>query len=168
MRYSQSKEFKDILVKRFNILELKKRQKASLFIYKNGKISDIYTGQKAKNFLNAVSRFEFGSADEITGIVVSVGKAVGRVKIVMSAQNIDKVKKGDILVAPMTRPEHLIGMKKAAAIITDDGGITCHAAIIARELKIPCIISTKIATKVLKDGDEVEVDAEKGIVKILS
>ncbi|MBU4375310.1 hypothetical protein KKH38_02310, partial [Patescibacteria group bacterium] len=68
---------------------------------------------------------------------------------------------------PMTRPEHLMGMKKAGAIITDDGGITCHAAIIARELGIPCIIGTKIATKVLKDGDFVEVDAERGIVKIL-
>lgn len=167
LRYSYSKEFENILTRKFDISELKKRREASLFIYKNGKISDIYTGQRAKNFLNAVSKFEFSSADEITGIVVSVGKAVGRVKIVMTAQNIDKVKKGDILVAPMTRPEHLIGMKKAAAIITDDGGITCHAAIIARELKIPCIIGTKVATRVLKDGDIVEVDAEKGIVKIL-
>ncbi|MBU3965123.1 hypothetical protein KKA96_01965, partial [Patescibacteria group bacterium] len=68
---------------------------------------------------------------------------------------------------PMTRPEHLMGMKKAGAIITDDGGITCHAAIIARELGIPCIIGTKIATKVLKDGDLAEVDADKGVVKII-
>jgi len=56
-------------------------------------------------------------------------------------------------------------MKKAKAIITDEGGVTCHAAITARELKIPCIIGTKIATKVLKDGDRVEVDAEKGLVR---
>jgi pyruvate,water dikinase len=67
----------------------------------------------------------------------------------------------------MTRPEYVPLMKKAAGIITDEGGITCHAAIVSRELKIPCVIGTKIATKVLKDGDMVEVDADKGIVKIL-
>jgi pyruvate,water dikinase len=58
-------------------------------------------------------------------------------------------------------------MKRASAFITDEGGITCHAAIVARELKKPCIIGTKIATQVLKDGDEVEVDAERGIVRII-
>lgn len=59
-------------------------------------------------------------------------------------------------------------MKKAAAIITDEGGITCHAAIVSRELNIPCIIGTKVATKILKDGDLVEVNAEKGVVKIIN
>ena len=68
-------------------------------------------------------------------------------------------------MTPMTRPEFLPLMKKAKAIITDEGGITCHAAIVSRELGIPCIIGTKIATKVLKDNDLVEVDAEKGIVR---
>ena len=58
-------------------------------------------------------------------------------------------------------------MKKASAFITDEGGITCHASIIARELKKPCIIGTKIATKVLKDGDMVEVDGNIGVIKIL-
>jgi len=67
----------------------------------------------------------------------------------------------------MTHPEFLPMMRKAVAFVTDEGGITCHAAIVAREMKRPCIIGTKNATKVLKDGDMVEVDAEKGIVKIL-
>ena len=58
-------------------------------------------------------------------------------------------------------------MKRASAIVTDEGGITCHAAIIARELKVPCVIGTKIATQVLNDGDLVEVNANQGIVKIL-
>ena len=74
---------------------------------------------------------------------------------------------GDILVTGMTRPEFVPLMKRSAAIITDEGGITCHAAIISRELGIPCIIGTKVATQVLKDGDMVEVDADKGIVRIL-
>ena len=67
----------------------------------------------------------------------------------------------------MTTPDLMPTIKQAKAIITDEGGLTCHAAIISRELGIPCIIGTKIATKVLKNGDLVEVDAEKGILKIL-
>ncbi len=67
----------------------------------------------------------------------------------------------------MTTPEMVPVMKRAAAFVTDEGGITCHAAIVSREMKKPCIIGTKIATKVLKDGDLVEVDANRGIVRIL-
>ena len=67
----------------------------------------------------------------------------------------------------MTRPEYLPVMHLAAAFVTDEGGIASHAAIVAREMKKPCIIGTKIATQVLKDGDLVEVDAEKGIVTVL-
>jgi pyruvate,water dikinase len=87
--------------------------------------------------------------------------------VVVSAKYISKVQKGDVLVAPMTRPEHLPAMRRAAAIITDEGGITCHAAIVSRELGIPCIIGTKIATKVLQDGQTVEVDADKGVVRVV-
>lgn len=65
----------------------------------------------------------------------------------------------------MTRPELMPAVKKAKAIITDEGGLTCHAAIVSRELGVPCIIGTKIATKILKDGNLVEVDANKGIIR---
>ena len=68
----------------------------------------------------------------------------------------------------MTQPTFAPILEKAAAVITDEGGITCHAAIIARELKKPCIIGTKIATQVFKDGDMVEVDAEQGIITLIS
>lgn len=78
-----------------------------------------------------------------------------------------KVKKGDILVSPMTTSAFMPAIKKATAIVTDEGGITCHAAIVSRELNTPCIIGTKIATQVLKDGDIVEVDANKGIVRLI-
>ena len=76
--------------------------------------------------------------------------------------------KGDILVSIATDPDIVPAMKKAAAFITEQGGVTSHAAIVAREMKKPCVIGTKIATKVLKDGDLVEVDATRGIVKILN
>lgn len=105
---------------------------------------------------------------ELKGIIASLGKARGRVRVVQDANKAKEFYKGDILVASMTRPEYIRLMKKAAAIITDEGGITCHAAIISRELKIPCIIGTKIATKVFKDGDLVEVDADNGIVRKLN
>jgi pyruvate,water dikinase len=67
----------------------------------------------------------------------------------------------------MTTPDFVPAMKKAVAFITDEGGITSHAAIVARELKKPCIIGAKIATRALKDGDLIEVDANRGVVKIL-
>ncbi len=75
------------------------------------------------------------------------------------------MEKGHILVSHSTNPNILSAMIKASAIITNAGGLTCHAAIVAREFKIPCVIGTKIATKVLKDGDMVEVDAQRGIVR---
>jgi pyruvate,water dikinase len=89
------------------------------------------------------------------------------VRIVKNQRQVQEVKNGEIIVSPMTTPDFMPAMKKAVAFVTDEGGITCHAAIVAREMKKPCIIGTKIATKVLKDGDLVEVDANKGIVKIL-
>ncbi|MES2088218.1 MAG: PEP-utilizing enzyme [Patescibacteria group bacterium] len=104
---------------------------------------------------------------ELKGAVAFKGLVQGKVKVVMVAHNIGKVNEGDILVAPTTAPSYIMGMQKAAAFVTDEGGITSHTAIIAREMKKPCIIGTKIATKVLKDEDLVEVDANAGVVKLL-
>lgn len=96
------------------------------------------------------------------------GKVKGVVKIItnLAIQSRD-FKKGDILVTGMTRPEFVPLMKKASAVITDEGGVTSHAAIVSREMKIPCVIGTKIATSVLKDGMLIEVDADRGIVRII-
>jgi phosphoenolpyruvate synthase/pyruvate phosphate dikinase len=105
--------------------------------------------------------------DEIKGTVAFKGIVKGKVKIVRKVTEINKVKKGDILVTQMTFPSFISAMAKASAFVTDEGGVTCHAAIVAREMRKPCIIGTKIATKVFKDGDLVEVDAEKGVVKKL-
>ena len=108
------------------------------------------------------------SENEIKGQSASSGKVEGLVKIVSSVKALTKVNRGDILVAAMTMPKYLPAMKKAAAFVTDEGGLTCHAAIIAREMKKPCVIGTKIATQILKDGDLVEVDADKGVVRKLN
>jgi len=103
----------------------------------------------------------------IKGQTGSPGKIKGIVKIIRDPKNANNFEDGNILVTGMTRPEFIPLMKKASAIITDEGGITCHAAIVSRELNKPCIIGTKIATQILKDGDLVEVDANNGTVKIL-
>jgi len=87
------------------------------------------------------------------------------VRIIFDVNEMDRVKNGDILVTGMTTPNFVPAMKRAGAIVTNDGGITCHAAIVSRELGVPCIIGTRMATKILKDGDLVEVDAENGIVR---
>lgn len=103
---------------------------------------------------------------EIKGQIAQKGKVIGKVKILRRRDQIDEVAEGDIIVSPMTTTDFLPAMLKAAAIITDEGGIACHAAIMARELKKPCITGTKIATQILKDGDLVEVDADNGVVRI--
>jgi phosphohistidine swiveling domain-containing protein len=150
--------------------ELKKR-KRGCFVFFNEKEAFITTEEK----IIAELREYFDSMDlpdekidVIKGLCASLGKAKGKVKVIKSAREISKVEKGDILVAVMTRPDYVIGMKKAAAIVTNEGGITCHAAIVARELRIPCVIATKFATKILKDGDIVEVNADKGEVRIIT
>ncbi|GBE20649.1 phosphoenolpyruvate synthase [archaeon BMS3Abin17] len=104
-------------------------------------------------------------SDQIKGIVVMEGMVKGKVKIILKYEDTYKVERGDIIVTSMTTPDYIQAMDKAAAFITDEGGITCHAAIVAREFKKPCIIGTKNATKVLKDGDLVLVNGETGVVE---
>lgn len=144
---------------------MKKRKKLSLLIYDSNGYK-LVTDSNAKKLFDLFS-FEAEEVREVRGQVASLGCATGMVKVILSPKEIGKMKDRDILVSTMTTPDFVPAMKKAAAIITDEGGVTCHAAIVAREMNKPCIIGTKVATKVLSDGDEVEVDADKGIVKIL-
>jgi len=122
-----------------------------------------YTG----DFLNNIKTDIIEDISEFKGSPAFQGKVSGKVVIITNENELVNVKEGDILVSPMTRTSFLSAMERAAAYITDEGGITCHAAITARELKKPCIVGTKIATKVLKNGILVEVDAINGIIKIL-
>ncbi len=124
-------------------------------------------GEEAQNKFDLMSKKENLDLKELKGYSACNGKSKGIVKVIKSVTEFSKLEKGEILVTSMTRPEFMPVLKLASAFITDEGGLTCHAAIISRELKKPCIIGTKIATQVLHDGDLVEVDAEKGVVKIL-
>ena len=111
--------------------------------------------------------FNSGVVTEIRGKTAFVGKAKGIIRVLKNHKEVAKVKEGDIIVVNMTTPDFIFAMEKAAAFITDEGGITCHASIIAREMRKPCIIGTGVATKVLKDGDIAEVDATKGIIRLI-
>lgn len=110
---------------------------------------------------------------EFYGMPANPGMYKGYVKIIPVdlkrdlTGEISKMKKGEILVTGSTGPEMILACKKAGAIVTEEGRICSHAAIVSRELGIPCIIGTKIATQILKDGDLIEVNANKGIIKIL-
>ena len=136
-----------------------KPNKGNILFSDKGKIYKFNYDEKLEN--------EFFTTNDksVVGTVANTGKVKGVVVVVNNPKDLKKDYNNRILVSVMTTPDITIAIKKAKAIITDEGGITCHAAIISRELGIPCIIGTKIATHVLKDGDLVEVDADKGIVK---
>lgn len=139
------------------------------FYKDDGKIHILY-GKEAESFYSKyIPKEKEISKDikEINGASSYPGKVKGIVRIINKPSEINKMERGDVLVSIATTPSIVPAMRKAKAIITDEGGLTCHASIVSRELEITCITGTKIATKVLRDGDLVEVDANKGIIKII-
>src|SRR3989337_1269206 len=107
---------------------------------------------------------KISSSAILEGLGASPGFAYGEAKLVSDATELGKVKHGDILVAVMTTPDMVPAMKRAAAIVTDEGGMTCHAAIVSRELGCPAVVGTRKATELLSDGMKITVDGEKGLV----
>lgn len=187
-KYPKLKEYSDVISaqevvsnKTPDLTELKERKYS--FIFFEGQIlTKISKGEFVKKYqvvlvddlatigednLNNESKADNEDVELVRGRVAYPGFAKGRVRIVMSKSQLDTIQDGEILVTNMTTPEFVPALKKVVAFITDEGGITSHAAIVAREMKKPCIIGTKNATKKLKSGDEVEVDANAGVVTIL-
>ena len=126
-------------------------------------------GEKARAFLKKFSFISYATDNIKTfkGDCASSGRVRGAVSIINTAEEMQKMKQGNVLVSNSTSPDLMPVIKKAAAIVTDTGGITCHAAIVSRELRIACVIGTKIATKVLHDGDVIDVDATHGKITII-
>ncbi|MBN1156142.1 hypothetical protein JXA85_00865 [Candidatus Woesearchaeota archaeon] len=120
-----------------------------------------------KELLKAKEMFreDYSDVREVNGRATFNGNAKGKAKIILNLDDMNKVEAGDIMVVPMTDPNYVPAMEKAAAFVTDEGGILCHAAIVSREMKKPCIVGTHIATKVFKDGDFIELDANTGVVR---
>ncbi len=145
-------------------ISIKPRAKKHAMVYVNGEV-DIYTGEEMDKYLKQNTKSELKA--EIKGLGVNPGTVKGPVQIIKTIKDLPLIKDGDILVTSMTRPDYVSVMRKSAAIITDEGGMLCHAAIVSRELDIPCIVGTNNSTAVLKNGDLVEVDAGEGVVRVL-
>lgn len=145
---------------------LAKRRSGELITFFEGG-SRAYYGNAVSALLNRLLPHK-KDADILSGDVACSGEICGRVKIVRNFKDADKVEEGDIVVTSMTTPEIVAALEKAGGIITDEGGITCHAAIIAREYGIPCLVGTKFATSVLIDAMKVYLDCYNGTVQIVS
>ncbi|MBI2356346.1 MAG: hypothetical protein HYV13_04035 [Candidatus Doudnabacteria bacterium] len=171
LNYYTPEEAVNLLIKKVKLDSRipKQRRRFSVIVTsltKTGLDEKIYVGKQAQAIFD---RFRTRQVQSFWGFVASapVRRFKGQVCVVINPHK-EKFIDGRILVTTMTRPDFVPFMHKASAIITDEGGITSHAAIVSRELGIPCIIGTKVATKVLKTGDLVEVDANLGMVKILT
>ena len=131
------------------------------------KQSRVYIGREALRVLkkDGFEKTKVSESSELKGLSAYHGIVRGKVVVIKNLSDFKKTYKNRILVSPETIIEYAPFLKYVKAIVADHGGITCHAAIAAREFKVPCVVGTKIATRIFKDGDMVEVDAEKGIVK---
>lgn len=143
---------------------LSRSQRCVLFFKKKSKKGVILPDKEA-NFI--IEKFKKVEAKELKGMTACKGKAKGIAKVIIKNSEFKKFKKGDILVTTMTRPEFIPLIKIAAAIITEEGGLTSHAAIVSREFNTPCIVGAKNVTQLLQSGDLVEVDADKETIKIV-
>jgi len=175
-KYYLIEEVGDLLLKKKKLSkeEMGKRDKCFVGLWKNGKAS-YYSGDKAENIAKQElgSLYKISATNELKGTCANPGKFSGRARILYAGnmENVREVrksfKKGEILITEMTQPSIMDIASKAGAIVTDEGGMLSHAAIVSRELKIPCIVGTHFATTLIKNGDKIEVDANKGIVRIL-
>jgi len=148
---------------------LEGRYNKPLMIVTEGDKYKIIEGDEAESLHEELEDKLVGEKNQISipGQTASQGYAKGIARIILTEDDFNKFNNGEILVTGMTRPEFVPLMKKSAAIVTNEGGITCHAAIVSRELGKPCIIGTQVATQMIKDGDLIEVRANHGTVRIL-
>lgn len=153
---------------------LKERKKGFAMIWINENIETVFGDESlelqneiAKNYKTLGDNKNNSDKKTISGSVANRGKVRGVARVLNTYKDIYKVKKGDIILATMTTPDYVSAMEKAAGFITDEGGITCHAAILSREFNVPCIVGTVNGTREIKDGQMIELDAYNGKVYIL-
>ncbi len=147
--------------------ELKNRYEASVLYFEKDKMF-LLLGKDVDEAEDAITKQAMADKNEVKGITAYPGKVIGKARVILDPFSAEVFNENDILVTGMTRPEFMPLIKKSAGIVTDVGGILCHAAITAREMKIPCVVGTAVATKIFKNGDMLEVDAVNGIVKKLN
>lgn len=176
VKYFYLSELDDLFSNKIVDLRKIKERKRSFVIWKERKETIFLRNNQAKKIAAIFRKFEKAefkkAANGLKGHPANKGVAEGKVVIspmldMKAALEVAKrMKKGDILIVQSTNPDLMVLCEKAAAIVTDQGGMLSHAAIISRELNIPCLVGTINATKVFKDGDYVQVDANEGFIKI--
>ena len=169
--YITPKEVRDLHLEDTAMLSvLEERSRTGCFVYRDIVYPLFQLDEVAKKYNLSFQKEEIGTTGvtEISGEVAYKGKVTGRVKVVFVKADLEKVKKGDILISPITDANYVPAMQRAAAFVTDEGGVMCHAAIVAREMQKPSIVGTKVGTEILRDGDLVEVDADNGVVRIIT
>lgn len=137
---------------------------------KKGKLYFVEEGQKEYQKIKKIL-YNQEDGQSLKGAVASKGEKniyIANACVMLSSSEYRRIKNGDILVTSMTTPDYVPAMKKALGFITDEGGITCHAAIVAREMNKPCIISTKKASQVIKSGDRIKMNLDNGVIEIVS
>lgn len=139
--------------------EIKNRMKTVAIIKEHNKLT-LLSGDKVKGAAKKVMKVIV-----VKGTVARKGRARGKAKLLYETEDMPKIQKGDIIISPMTLPHFVPVLKKASGIVTDFGGILCHAALISREFGIPCVVGTKNATKVFKDDDLIELNAYEGVAR---
>jgi phosphohistidine swiveling domain-containing protein len=168
VKYLFPYELKDFFMDKISKETLVARRKYTFIDYNKTPIK-ILVGEEARKTEEAywhntdLSKNQY----EISGLCASEGSVIAKARVITSAKYIGELKEGEILVTGMTTPDYVPALKKIAGIITDDGGITCHAAIITREMKIPCIVGTKTATRKINTGDLIDLRAHHGMARII-
>lgn len=150
-----------------NLGDIRKRKLEHLVLIQNRRLKIIVNKSEIAGIKGKYLTLNF-SQKELKGFSAFKGKATGRARVVTDQKKLKEFKTGEVLVAHHTGPAYIFAMKESAAIVTDEGGITSHAAIVSREFRIPCVTATQMASKIIKTGDLIEVDANKGTVRILS
>ncbi|HBU06644.1 MAG TPA: hypothetical protein DEB09_01010 [Candidatus Magasanikbacteria bacterium] len=166
--YMNCQEICDSLKKGDTIIsvsDLKKRCQFNVLMSINGKVN-FYIGKQAIEISNNLVN-KNNEKEIILGRASFLGKVRGVVRIAYTVNDLKNLSKNTILVTPMTAVSFVSYLNNVIGIITDEGGLTCHASIISRELKIPCVVGTRIATKVLKNGDKIELDANNGKINFV-
>jgi len=143
-----------------------KRLERGVILNDKDKMIELY-GKEAEEFENKYLKIENENKNEFRGRAASKGYARAKARIILDNSQFGKMQKGEILVVINTSPDFVPIMKKASAIIAEEGGLTSHTSVVSREFGIPCVVGLHNITHLIKDGDELEVDANKGIVRIL-
>ena len=156
--------YEEFQTKKFPKIEILEQRKKGFIYYEK-----LYVTSDYKKWLNdhAISLVKQENSD-LSGQVAYPGNVTGTVQLVFNNEDLKQFKKGNILVTPMTTPKYVKELQEAKAFITDEGGFTCHAAIIARELEKTCIVGTKNATEILKNGWKIKINGSTGEIKILN